>query len=167
MLSPLMKTSSNGRRLIELWEGLILAAYDDYNDHIVKPGEACRGTLTIGYGHTSAAGMPRVYPGMVITAAQADDILASDLAAVEADVNHHVMRQITQNQFDALVSFDFNTGALDRSNVLRSVNGGLTESVIYADLQMWSMAGGHPNAGLLRRRHAEFLMYSTGKIVGP
>jgi GH24 family phage-related lysozyme (muramidase) len=48
-----MKTSNKGRKLIEKFEGLILRAYDDYNDKIVKPGEKVRGTLTIGYGHTT------------------------------------------------------------------------------------------------------------------
>jgi hypothetical protein len=48
-----MKTSNKGRKLIEKFEGLILRAYDDYNDKIVKPGEKVRGTLTIGYGHSS------------------------------------------------------------------------------------------------------------------
>ena len=46
--------------------------------------------------------------GMRITAAEADQILASDLAAVELDVNHFVKVPINQNQFDVLVTFDFN-----------------------------------------------------------
>ena len=54
------------------------------------------GTWTIGFGHTSAAGLPRVYPGMTITAAAADAILGADLASVENDVNHHVTAQINQ-----------------------------------------------------------------------
>src|SRR5271157_3947497 len=113
MLNPPMKTSANGRKLIELYEGLYLHTY---NDGVGVP--------TIGYGHTTAAGPPHVYYGMTITKDQADAFLAADLASVEAAVNHHVAVPINQNQFDALVSFDFNTGALARSNVLRALNMG-------------------------------------------
>lgn len=156
MITPAMKTSPSGRKLIELWEGSALRAYQD-----------SVGVWTIGYGHTTAAGLPRVFPGMTITAEQADAILASDLAAVEVDVNHHLTAQVNQNQFDSLVSFDFNVGALDRSNVLRAVNANLGDATVKADLLMWSYAGGHFLQGLYRRRQAEFLLYSTGKVQGP
>ena len=121
MLNPPMKTSPAGRGFIEMEEESGKAKLSAYNDGT--------GTWTIGFGHTSAAGLPRVYPGMVITSEQADAILASDLAAVEADVNHHVNVALTQNQFDALVSFDFNTGALDRSGLLQLINNGVTNAV--------------------------------------
>ena len=123
------KTSPNGRAFIEAWEGLYLKAYDDGT-----------GVWTIGYGHTTPAGLPRVYPGMLITQAQADAILTSDLASVEADVNHHVILNINQNQFDALVAFDFNTGGLDRSSLLRDINNGHTLNVQH-DLSLWCMGG--------------------------
>src|SRR6185437_9224903 len=111
-----MKTSATGRKLIERFEGLILQAYDDANDHIVKPGQLVHGTLTIGYGHTSAAGPPRVYVGQVIDQPTADGILGADLASVEIEVEHLVKVLLNQNQFDALVSFQFNTGWLAHPN---------------------------------------------------
>ena len=70
-----MKTSTNGRQLIESFEGLFLETYDDSDDRIVAPGGTSRGTLTIGYGHTTAAGPPKVTPGMKITKSQADQYL--------------------------------------------------------------------------------------------
>ena len=93
-----MQTSANGRKLIEQFEGLFLQAYDDANDHIVKVGQAVHGTLTIGYGHTSVAGPPRVYVGQTITQVEADSILAADLASVELEVNHLV--KVPLNQMD-------------------------------------------------------------------
>lgn len=138
-----MKTSDTGRRFIEQWEGLLLRAYRDSG-----------GVWTIGYGHTSAAGLPRVRPGMTITKEQADAILASDLASVEADVNHHVTVTLTQNQFDALISFNFNTGALDRSNVLKAVNA-MAFAQVPADLMMWDHVHGVVIRGLEDRRRAE------------
>ena len=146
-----MKTSERGRRLIELWEEDGVPKLQPYDDGT--------GTLTIGYGHTSAAGLPRVHPGMQITPKQADEILSSDLAAVEADVNHHVTAQLTQNQFDALVSFDFNTGALDRSNVLRAVNSGHFNQVPH-DLMTWVHGGGKVMPGLVRRRREEIKLFT-------
>ncbi len=144
-----MQTSPAGRKFIEQFEGLFLHTY---NDGVGVP--------TIGYGHTSAAGPPQVYYGMVITEAQADAFLAADLASVEADVNRLVAIAINQNQFDALVSFHFNTGALGRSNVLRAVNTHQLQ-LVPNDLMMWTHAGGHVLAGLVRRRKAEGVMFMT------
>lgn len=138
-----MRTSVEGRKFIEQWEGLFLHTY---NDGVGVP--------TIGFGHTTAAGPPRVHYGMVITSAEADSILAADLTKVEADVNRLVKVSINQNQFDALVSFHFNTGALGRSNVLRAVNN-RQFSEVPADLMQWDHGGGHVMLGLVRRRKAE------------
>lgn len=158
-----MKTSDNGRKFIEGFEGLFLKAYDDANDHIVQPGQAVHGTLTIGYGHTNAAGPPHVYIGMEITKEEADAILASDLASVELQVTHLVKVPINQNQFDALVSFDFNTGGLGRSSTLRDINAGNMQAAADA-LLMWDRAGGRVLAGLLRRRRAERELFLKGAL---
>lgn len=143
----MMKTSLAGRKFIEQFEGLFLHTY---NDGV--------GVATIGYGHTSSAGPPSVHYGMVITEAQADQFLAADLASVEADVNRLVAVSINQNQFDALVSFHFNTGALGRSNVLRAINTHQFQ-LVPNDLMMWTHAGGRVLAGLVRRRKAEGVMF--------
>lgn len=145
-----MKTSDNGRKFIEQWEGLFLHTY---NDGV--------GVATIGYGHTTAAGPPSVHYGMTITPEEADQILAADLSSVEINVNRLVTVPINQNQFDALVSFDFNTGGLGRSSVLRDVNGGHLDNVA-ADLMKWVYGGGHVMLGLQRRRHAEGVLFNQG-----
>lgn len=149
-----MKTSDVGRKLIEDFEGLFLQAYDDATEKVVPAGSKARGVITIGYGHTTAAGPPRVYPGMTITKDQADQILAADLASVEIEVDHLVKVPLTQNQFDALVSFHFNTGALGRSTVLKDVNA-KNFAAVPRDLGMWVRAGGKVLQGLVRRRKAE------------
>ena len=108
-----MKTSPAGRKAIAVREGNILTAYRD-----------TVGVITIGVGHTSAAGPPIVKPGMKITAEQSDEILSRDLAGVENDVNSAVKVPLTQNQFDALVSFVFNVGggAFRKSTLLKKLN---------------------------------------------
>jgi lysozyme len=164
-----MKTSNNGRRLIEGFEGLILQAYDDHNDQIVTYGQPVIGTLTIGYGHTDAAGPPKVYATQKITQAEADQFLATDLSAVENEVNHLVTVSLNQNQFDALVSFQFNTGALGKSSVLTLLNNkdykGAAEHLL-----LYDHAGGRQLPGLDRRRQAEkalFLSTPVNNTSGP
>lgn len=150
-----MKTSSNGRRFIEQFEGLKLKTYDDGT-----------GVLTVGYGHTTAAGAPRVYRGQSITKEQADQILGSDLSKVENDVNRLVKVSINQNQFDALVSFHFNTGALARSSVLKKLNQGDYNDAANA-LLAYNHAAGRVMAGLTRRRQAERAMFLATPISAP
>ena len=157
-----MKTSTNGRQLIEQFEGLILQSYDDANDRIVPVGGSANGTLTIGYGHTSAAGAPKVTPGMVITKQQADNILASDLGKVEADINKLVKVPVTQNQYDALVSFQFNTGSLGKSSVLTALNnkdynGAANKLMAYTNGRVNGQLV--PMAGLVKRRTAEKALF--------
>ncbi len=150
-----MKTSLNGRlNLIEPFEGIILQSYDDYNDHVVDIGDTVHGTLTIGIGHTSAAGPPSVFLGMRVTKEEADAILGQDLGRVEQEVSNLVKVPLNQNQFDALVSFHFNTGALGHSSVLTLLNKGkYTEAADH--LLLYNKAGGKVLAGLIRRRKAE------------
>lgn len=153
-----MKTSANGRKFIEGFEGLILQAYDDHNDHVVEPGQTPVGVLTIGYGHTDAAGPPKVYVGQKITQAEADNILASDLTSVEIEVNHLVKVPLNQDQFDALVSFQFNTGELGKSTLLKDLNEGNYDSAADQFL-VWNHVKGAVVAGLTRRRTAERAMF--------
>lgn len=110
-----MKTSSTGRALIESREGVVLSAYRD-----------SAGILTIGVGHTSAAGEPKVTAGLTITARQASEILTRDLAVFEKAVNAAVKVTLNQNEFDALVSLAFNigAGAFKGSTLLRKLNSG-------------------------------------------
>jgi lysozyme len=138
-----VKTSDKGVALIKAHEGKRLSAY-------TCPG----GVLTIGYGHTSAAGKPDVVRGMRITEREAEDILRRDLSRFEARVNRLVKVPLTQSQFDALVSFDFNTGALHSSTLLKRLNEG-RYSNIPAQLMRWTKGGGRELPGLVRRRRDE------------
>ncbi len=79
------------------------------------------GHWTIGWGHRI---LPRERFSMTLTAAQADDLLRSDLERFAAGVNSWVTAPITQSMFDALVCFAFNVGlsALKGSTLLRLLN---------------------------------------------
>lgn len=148
-----MITSTNGRKFIEQQEGCILHAYNDGT-----------GTLTIGYGHTSSAGLPKVTPDMQITVGQADQILANDLSKVEAQVTKLVKVPLTQNQFDALVSFQFNTGALGRSSALKYLNQGDYNQAAQ-NLTLYNRGGGKVMQGLVNRRAAEKKLFLSPDTV--
>jgi lysozyme len=100
-------TSANGRGFIEQEEGVVLHLYKD-----------SAGLWTIGAGHLVR---PGECFGAGLTRIQADDLLSKDLAKVEACVRAFARPDITQNQFDALVSLGFNigTGGLASSTVAR------------------------------------------------
>lgn len=157
-----MKTSSNGLKLIEQYEGLVLQSYDDATGKKVGRDGNVRGTLTIGYGHTSAAGSPTVVKGMTITRQQAEDILAKDLGKVENSVSNLVKVPLNQNQYDALVSFQFNTGSLGKSSALRFLNAGKYKEAAEA-LLLYNK--GRVNGelttmdGLVRRRSTEKALF--------
>lgn len=144
-----MKTSPAGIALIQQFEGRRLEAY-----------KCPAGVWTIGYGHTSAAGKPDVKPGMVITRQEANDILVRDLVRYEDAVDRLVKVPLTQNQFDALVSFTFNVGeaALAKSTLLKRLNADDYDAVP-AELMKWTKGGGRELPGLVRRRRAEAAMW--------
>jgi lysozyme len=138
-----MKTSEKGIALIKSHEGMRLNAY-------LCPAKV----WTIGYGHTSAAGEPKVVQGMKITRQEAEEILRRDLAKFEDRVNRLAKVPLTQGQFDALVSFDFNTGKLHSSTLLKRLNAGKYAEVP-RHLMRWTKGGGRELPGLVRRRRDE------------
>lgn len=142
-----MVTSQEMRARIEAWEGCRLTAYRDMV-----------GVLTIGYGHTGAD----VHEGQQITAAEADQLLMSDLHRFEVAVAKLAPRT-TPGQFDALVSFAFNlgSGALQSSTLLRLHNAGDYAGAA-AQFVRWDHAGGREVAGLKARRIAESQVYLGG-----
>ncbi len=147
-----MKTSDRGIALIKHHEGVRLAAYPDPAHGWSVP--------TIGVGHTSAAGPPAVYKGMKITQAGADAILRQDLAKFERYVTDAVKVPLSQNEFDALVSFTFNLGPgnLRSSTLLRKLNAGDRAGAADEFLK-WTKAGGKTLPGLVKRREAERALF--------
>jgi lysozyme len=109
-----MKISKNGIMLIKSFEGLVLHAYKDK-----------AGVCTIGYGSTRYANGKDVIPGDKLTnEAQAASLLLNTLSQFEDAVNSYVLVPLSQNQYDALVSFTYNLGthALLQSTLLQKLN---------------------------------------------
>ena len=140
--------SVKGLALTEQFEGCRLTAYQDQV-----------GVWTIGYGHTGLD----VKPGMTVTSAQAEALLAQDVLSAAACVNNVVVVKITQEEFDALVDFVFNlgVGAFSGSTLLRKLNAGDFTGAA-AQFDLWDRAGGAIVAGLLRRREAEAELFGSG-----
>jgi lysozyme len=135
-----------GLALIETFEGERLRAYPD-------PGTGCD-PWTIAFGHTA-----NVHPGDTCTHAQAIAFLKADVAIAEAAVVRGVETELTPNQFAALVSFQYNTGAFEGSTLQRCVN---TRDWVGAAAQFlrWVFAGGTTLPGLVRRRQAESALFT-------
>lgn len=147
-----MKTSKTGRDFIKKYEGLRLESY-----------QCEAGVWTIGYGHTSD-----VTSGMTCTEQQADAWLADDLGTAENAVNAAGLH-LSQQQFDALVSFTFNVGnAAFTSSTLLKLLKQSTEprKELKEQFLRWKFAGGAVSLGLLNRRMAEYNMYSNGFFLG-
>lgn len=134
----MLRYSKSGLHLTESFEGCKLVAYQDDG-----------GVWTIGYGHTHG-----VYAGMTCSPRQAEQWLLEDLTTAELSVRRLVRVKLDQAEYDALVDFEFNTGALKGSTLLRLLNAGAYE-LAAGQFERWSKCKGKELAGLLRRRKAE------------
>ena len=131
-----MRTGKAGINLITQFEGCRLTAY-----------RCPAGVWTIGYGHTQG-----VEQGQTITKAQAARLLAEDLDRYEDRVNKYYDRyRWTQNEFDALVSFAYNVGSIDKL----TAGGTRSRQEIANKMLLYNKANGKVLAGLTRRRQAE------------
>jgi lysozyme len=151
-----------GFALLRKWEGCILHAYDDANDHPVSPGDAVLGTLTIGYGHTGSD----VFPGLTWTQQEAEDGLKHDIAAVINQITPLITAKLNDNQFSAFVCFAFNIGlhAFAGSSALHLANGDNFQEVP-SHIALWNKTtiNGHlvVSNGLKNRRQAEMDLWNT------
>ena len=143
-----MKTSVSGVELIKEFEGFRTMPYKD----IV-------GQWTVGYGHLLIPGDGCAL-GSPITMGQATSILVNDLYKAEQAINQAVKVSLTQNQFDALVSFTFNLGvnALGTSTLLKLLNEGNYQEAS-EQFARWDHAGTVEVASLKQRRLKEAALF--------
>jgi GH24 family phage-related lysozyme (muramidase) len=146
----------HGIALIKRFEGCarrddgLVEAYPD-------PGTGAE-PWTIGWGATGQG----IESGTIWTQQQCDDRLAADLARYAAEVTRALDGAATsQLQFDALVSFHYNTGAIDRATLTCKHKKGDWEGAL-GEFARWNRAGGRVLHGLKRRRAAEAALYRAG-----
>ncbi len=115
------------------------------------------GVLTIGWGHTNPH-PPRIVPSTVWSQRECDDALQRDLFIFEQQVNRLATVKLNQYEFDALVSWSYNTGGPKSATVWKRLNANNKKGVPAA-LAMWNRGGGRVLNGLVRRRKAEGLLF--------
>lgn len=146
-----MHISKRGLDLIYHFEGKLKKLPDGR----YKAYRCPAGVWTIYAGCTEG-----VKPGMVVTEDEGEAMFRTELAKFEKAVERLVTCNMTQCQFDALVSFAYNVGVggLSKSSVLRHFNRGNVEAAAKA-FHLWNKGGGRVLAGLVRRRAAEAALF--------
>jgi len=124
-----MQLDENGYNLIKSFEGLYLTAYQDD-----------AGVWTIGWGSTRYANGKTIQPGDTLVNREcADDLLEVTMGQYEDAVSSLVKVNLSQNEYNALVSLTYNigTGGFEGSSVLRWLNAGNLQAAADAFL-MWN-----------------------------
>lgn len=113
---------------------------------------------TICYGATLD-----VKPGQHATDTECDRMLRRDLTYAGVGVAKYVTRPVTQEQYDALVSFVYNVGETQfrKSTLLRKLNAGDCYGAGYEFIR-WINVNGKPVNGLRTRRDIERALFEKG-----
>lgn len=145
-----MKLDKKGYDLIRKHEGLRLKAY------------LCPAKIpTIGYGNTFYEDGSKVKIGDEITKERADklfEIIADDFADKVFKITK---AKLTQNQFNAIVSFAYNVGLTNyrNSTLLKKVLFNPNSKDVEIQFMRWTKAKGVELTGLVNRRKDEIKLY--------
>jgi lysozyme len=156
-----MKIGPNGLSVVKAFEGCHKAVpgkpgyFKAYYDPV--------NVLTIGWGHTNHH-KPTFGANTVWSQAACDAVLAGDMVTFERHVEKNAKVPLAQHEFDALVSWSYNTGGPAHATVWKRLNAGDKAGVPSA-LAAWNKARGNVLNGLVRRRKAEGQLFA-GDIKG-
>jgi lysozyme len=138
---------------IASWEAVYLEAY---------PDPATKGEpITIGIGATAATGLIRPRLGDIIPMSKVFWLFDHGMRPYEAGVNSNIKLSLTQAQFDALVSFHYNTGAIRVGTVDDRLNSGNVSAAL-STMARYTRGNGRVMPGLVDRRAAEVALFRTG-----
>jgi lysozyme len=151
-----MHMTDRGLLALARHEGLVPGPYTDVQN-----------VWTFGIGHTVAAGppdpisMPRGMPADLDAAIRkAFGVFRTDIQTFEAEVGRAVMVPLAPHEFDALVSFHYNTGGIARAKLTRHLNAGDREAAAQAFM------GWRKPAAIIPRREAERDLFRHGRYPG-
>lgn len=160
-LAPVPPVMPPGALMVTSWEGVAeIAGHEG-----IVPGVYVdsAGVLTWGVGHTAAAGdpdpstMPRGMPKNVeATVDEALRVFKRDLEKYEGRVREAVRAPLRQHEFDALVSFDFNTGGIYRARLTEALNAGEEDAARH-------FMGWLRPPEIRGRREQEMTLFQTGR----
>lgn len=131
-----------------------IKSFESFKEEVyVCPG----GYKTIGYGHLIRATENLT----TITHEEGIELLKRDIKIAEVAANRLTHVELSQNQFDMLVSFTFNLGssAYQRSTLRSKVNRAEHE-LVPAEFMRWVYAKGKILPGLAKRRRMEAEIYA-------
>jgi lysozyme len=154
-----VKISDDGLALVMAFEGCLKPVAGRAG--FFRPYLCPAGVLTIGWGHTNHH-PPAFGAAEVWSQERCDQVLRGDLAGFERRVEALARIPLAQHEFDALVSWAYNTGGPASAGVWRAVGAGRRKDVP-AELAKWNKGGGKVLAGLVRRRKAEGFLFA-GKV---
>lgn len=162
--NPGLQLGPKGTKLIQGFEACAKKRPDGRFEAYPDPGSG-GAPWTIGWGATGRG----VKRGLVWTQQQCDERFAQDVEKFVAEVNAAIAgAPTTQNQFDALVSFHFNTGAIGKATLTelhRAGNYGAVagdgHDITPGEFGKWVWASGRRMTGLIRRRAAEAALYRS------
>ena len=125
---------------------------------------------TVGYGTRCPDDMLAYYKANGITEAQAENLLRNFLDRFETEINEKLIKKhnlkLTQNQFDALLSFSYNCGTAwmysTTGTFYKAIVEGYTGNDLVRAFALWCSAGDEVQLFLIRRRLSEANMYLNG-----
>lgn len=145
-----MKVSKEGLALIQKFEGFYEDAY------------LCQGKVwTVGYGTTKWADGRAVKKGDKITKKDALELLEKQVNEHASSIASYVRIKLTQPQFDALASFQYNLGKHILNNdkaLTKYINAKDWENTTRV-MQLYVKADGKTLPGLINRRKAEVELF--------
>jgi lysozyme len=150
-MGKITKIGPKGLELIKRFEGFRS-----------KPYLCPAGVPTIGYGATFYPDGKKVtLQDEPITEQQAEALLLDTVRIFEKCVDSYCTDELTQSQFDALVSFAYNVGCMNLkiSTLLKKVNKNTKDPLIEKEFLKWKKSNGKVLYGLLVRRQAEAALY--------
>ncbi|WP_366519548.1 lysozyme [uncultured Erythrobacter sp.] len=152
-----------GIALIKRFEGCARLRRDGMVEAYPDPGTGGE-PWTIGWGATGKGFETEAHigPDTIWTQAQCNARLASDLTHYANEVARAIGNaSTTQGQFDAMVSFHYNTGAIHRATLTRKHKAGDFAGAA-SEFARWNKAGGRVLKGLVNRRREEAKLYIDG-----
>ena len=148
-----MKTSDKGIVALMTHEGVVPAPYLDSVN-----------VLTYGVGHTKAAGapdpssLPKGMPSDLDSALEdVFEVFGRDIEKYEAAVDKAITVPVEQHEFDAAVSFHYNTGAIATASWVKTLNSGDRKGAA-AQIMNWTKP-----PEIIPRREDEQTLFATGK----
>lgn len=140
----------SGQNFLSEVEGVKYKAYKDTG-----------GVWTIGRGITYYEDGSKVKPGDTITKEREQKLFLNTLDAYVNNVKKTIKKSLTQNQFNALVSFCYNIGvtAFNKSTLVKRVNANPNNPDIKNQFMRWVYDNGVRVNGLVNRRKKEADLY--------